>query len=264
MSTKHVSIGDATLNVVDEGRGTPLLLVHGFPLDHSMWRGQIDDLKDVCRVIAPDLRGFGKSGEAETLSMEGIADELAALLDALSIDQPVVYCGLSMGGYIAWQFVKRHGGRLAKLVLCDTRAGADAPLARQGRLETAERVLKEGAGAVAGAMLPKLFADTTITDQPDIVEQIREVILATPPATIGAALRAMAERIDATSLLPDVAVPTLVVCGEHDTLTPAVEMRALSDAIPDARYVEIEAAGHMAPLEKPMAVNHALRAFLAE
>jgi 3-oxoadipate enol-lactonase len=264
MSTKRVSIGDVDLNVVDQGSGAPLLLVHGFPLDHTMWRGQIDALSDVCRVIAPDQRGFGQSGAADKMSMESMADDLASLLDALGVAQPIVYCGLSMGGYIAWQFVKRHGDRLAKLILCDTRAAADTEEARKNRFATAEKVLAEGSHVVAEAMLPKLFADSTVAEQPTVVEQTRQVIEATAPATVAAALHAMAARIDATPMLPDVKLPTLVLCGEHDALTPATEMHQVAGAMPAAQYVEIAGAGHMAPLEKPEPINAAIRQFLGE
>jgi pimeloyl-ACP methyl ester carboxylesterase len=264
MNTKQVSIGDVALHVVDQGSGAPLLLVHGFPLDHSMWRGQIDALSDVCRVIAPDQRGFGQSGAADKMSMESMADDLASLLDALGVTQPIVYCGLSMGGYIAWQFIKRHGDRLAKLILCDTRAAADSEEARKNRFATAQKVLKEGSHVVAEGMLPKLFADSTTAEQPEVVEQTRQVIEATAPASVAAALHAMAGRIDATSILPGIKLPTLVLCGEHDALTPATEMHQVAGAMPAAQYIEIADAGHMAPLEKPAPVNAAIRQFLGE
>src|SRR5437773_12119040 len=120
-----VQAGNVRLNVVESGRGSPLVLVHGYPLDHSMWRSQIDGLADICRVIAPDLRGFGASEVTPgTVTMEQMADDLVALLDALQIAEPVVFCGLSMGGYVGWQFALRHRSRLAKLILCDTVAVA--------------------------------------------------------------------------------------------------------------------------------------------
>jgi pimeloyl-ACP methyl ester carboxylesterase len=154
-----VRVSEIELNVVERGNGTPLVLVHGFPLDHSMWRGQLEGLADICRVIAPDLRGFGQSSVTPgKIAMEQYADDMAALLDALGISQPVVFCGLSMGGYVAWQFALRHRARLAKLVLCDTRSIADSAEAAAGRQKTAERVLAEGPQVVAEAMLPKLFA----------------------------------------------------------------------------------------------------------
>src|SRR5690606_37351033 len=128
-----IAISDTQLHVVDRGRGPVVLLVHGFPLDHSMWEEQLADLSSDFRVIAPDLRGFGASGVAsETLTMSRLANDLAELLDALEVDQRIVYCGLSMGGYIAWPFFERHRARLAKLILCDTRAGSDTAETARG------------------------------------------------------------------------------------------------------------------------------------
>ena len=261
---RRISIGDGELNLEERGSGAPLLLVHGFPLDHTMWRGQIEALSDQHRVIAPDLRGFGgSSAGGDVLTMESHADDLARLLDALGIDKPIVLCGLSMGGYVAWQFAARHSHRLAKLIQCDTRSAADSAEAASARRTLAERVLEEGAGIVADAMLPKLFAAATATEQPALVDDTRRVILSTPPATIAAALRGMAERPDMTAKLAEIRVPTLVVCGEHDAITPADEMRRVAAAIDGAGYVEIAGAGHMAPLEFPAAWNSALRAFLS-
>jgi pimeloyl-ACP methyl ester carboxylesterase len=259
------SIGDCDLNVHVSGDGQPLLLVHGFPLDHTMWQAQIDALADRCHVIAPDLRGFGGSGTAgDVLTMQALADDLAALLDAMSIDRPVVLCGLSMGGYVAWQFLQRHPGRLAKLVLCDTRAAADSHTAAQGRLAMAERVLKEGPAFVAETMLPKLFAERARRENPAVVEATRRVILATAPATIAAAQRGMAQRSDATPMLPQIRLPTLLICGREDAITPLDEMRGVAQAIPGAQLVEVAGAGHMAPLEAPDEVNAALRRFLQD
>jgi 3-oxoadipate enol-lactonase len=259
-----LSIGDISLNVLDQGKGTPLLLVHGFPLDHTMWRQQIETLAGVCRVIAPDLRGFGKSGiSSGTAGMDRMADDLADMLAVLKIEAPVVFCGLSMGGYVAWQFALRHRARLARLILCDTRAIADTPEAAAGRLKTAERVLAEGSAVVAEAMLGKLFAPATVAGQPELVEETRQVMLRTSPSGIAAALRGMAERPDVSGRLAEFDLPALVICGEHDGISPPAEMRQIAERLPQARFCEIKDAGHMAPLEQPAAVNAAIREFLA-
>lgn len=250
------------LNFLERGSGQPLLLVHGFPLDHSMWAGQMDDLAGQYRVVAPDLCGFGQSDvRTGTVTMSQMADDLAALLAALSITVPISLCGLSMGGYVAWQFALRHRQRLARLILCDTRAVADSPAAAAGRLKTAEKVLAEGASVVAEAMLPKLFAPATWAAQPQVVEATRQVMLRTSREGIAAALRGMAERPDVTPQLQNIDVPTLVVCGEHDGISPPAEMREIARQLPQATYVEIAGAGHMAPLEQPGPVNAAIRNF---
>jgi 3-oxoadipate enol-lactonase len=260
---QRIPVGNIHLNVVDEGRGPPLLLVHGFPLDHSMWRNQIAALSSACRVIAPDLRGFGQSDvTAGTVSMEQMADDLALLLDALAIRAPVAFCGLSMGGYVAWQFAARHAQRLGKLIVCDSRAVADSSEAAAGRAKTAEKVLAEGAQVVADAMIPKLFSQASRDAQAPYVADTRNVILKTSPEGIAAALRGMAQRPDVTGQLGQIAAPTLVLCGAEDAISPPAEMRTIADAIPGAQFVEIAAAGHMAPLEKPAEVNAAIREFL--
>jgi len=254
----------AALHLVEQGRGVPLLLVHGFPLDHTMWAGQLAGLAGDAHLLAPDLRGFGRSPPGgDTVSMAQFADDLAALLDARGIHQPVVFCGLSMGGYIGWQFWRRHRARLRGLVLCDTRAAADAPAAADARLVNADRVLAEGMGFLAAGMLDKLFAASTHERQPDLVEATRRVMLNAPPRGVAAALRGMAARPDVSAWLPQIDVPTLVVCGREDAISTAAEMRDIAQCLPQARFVEVPAAGHMSPLEQPGPVNQAIREFLS-
>jgi pimeloyl-ACP methyl ester carboxylesterase len=268
------------------GAGRPLVLVHGFPVDHTMWTGQLDGLSSRCRVIAPDLPGFGRTtskgvgslysdrprGDAAvktpdpftvTVTMAQFADDLAALLDGLNIREPVVLGGLSMGGYIAFQFWRKHAARLAGLILCDTRASADSPEAAAGRLAMADRVLRKGPAPVVDAMLPKLLAESTRQQKPEVVEGLRTVMAAGNPLGIAAAARGMAERPDMTSALAEIACPTLVIVGQDDIITPPAEMRVLAQAIPAAKFVEIPAAGHMSPLENPAAVNAAMAEFIS-
>lgn len=266
---KTIRCGTIDLHTIDVGQGPPVLLVHGFPLDHGMWQSQMEELSRDHRVIAPDLRGFGQSKlpdgplAADAVTMEQYADDLALLLDGLAVRDSVTFCGLSMWGYIAWQFWRRHANRLARLILCDTRAVADSPDAAKGRLDTAKKVLAEGSGVVAQGMLPKLIAAGTVEQQPHIKQQLAATMSGTSPAGIAAALRGMAVRPDVTSWLPSINVPTLVLVGAEDAIAPPAEMRSIAAAIPGAQFVEIAAAGHMAPLENPAASNAALRKFLA-
>ncbi len=258
-----VNIAKTQLNVVQRGSGRPLLLVHGFPLDHQMWLGQITELGEEFHVIAPDLRGFGRSGDATgTVPMQQYADDLAELLDALRIDQPVALCGLSMGGYIAWQFWRRHAARLSHLILCDTRSVPDTPEVAQTRLQTAQRVLAEGTAVLVETMMPKLFAERTQRQRPAVIAATEQVIRSARPAGIAAALRGMAQREDATPWLPTITVPTLVVCGQEDVISSVAEMERIAGAIPASEFVVIPACGHMAPLEEPVHVNKAIRGFL--
>lgn len=258
-----VDINGIELRYADEGSGTPLLLVHGFPLDHSMWKHQIQGLSGGLRVIAPDLRGFGKSGVTDgTVMMEQFADDLAALLDALGLEQPVAVCGLSMGGYIALAFARKYPQRLERLVLCDTRAAADDAAAKSKRYENADRVLAGGVAGLVEDMLPKLFHPLTLERHPRDVEQIQQVMLDANPHGVAAALRGMAERPDSTPLLKKIHVPTLVIVGEKDLISPATEMKQIADGIGGSRYLKVAEAGHMAPLESPQVVNAELRQFL--
>lgn len=259
----HISIGDLDLNVLDEGRGPVLLLVHGFPLDHTMWRHQVRHFSRTHRIIAPDLRGFGNSGVTPgTVTMRQYADDCAGLLDALRVTEPVCLCGLSMGGYVAFQFFQHHRNRLNSLILCDTRAVADDAAGKQGREDLATRVLKEGPDFIASSMPEKLFAKRRLEAGDPIVAETQTQIRRTHPEGIAAASRGLAARPDVTGLLGKIDVPTLVVVGAEDAISKADEMRQIAAAIPGARFVEVAGAGHMSPLEDPAAVNAAIEEFL--
>lgn len=249
--------------VIHEGDGPPFVMLHGFPLDHSMWQAQRTAFKSTHRVVIPDLRGFGKSlGGTPIAALADHADDLAHLLDRLRIRQPVILCGLSMGGYIAFRFLERYPSRVAKLILCDTKALADSAEAAANRLAMAEKVLQEGSRIVVAAMSSRLFGTWVREQQPKIMDEIRDVMLATLPETIAAAQRAMAARPDSTPLLATITVPTLVLVGEQDLISPPDEMRAMAAAIPGSEFAVIPQAGHMAPQEQPLAVNGVIRKFL--
>jgi 3-oxoadipate enol-lactonase len=262
---KTLAIADTRFHLVDQGSGPPLLFVHGFPLDHQMWLGQIDALADEYRVLAPDLRGFGESeSNLEVVSMERYADDLANILDALEIEQPVSLCGLSMGGYVAWQFWKRHPGKLDKLILCDTRAAADSIEAAQARKKLAKDVLAQGTSMLVETMIPKLFSRMSRENKPDIVQATTAVIRTANRMGVAAALRGMADRPDVAHWLPQIRIPTLVVCGEEDAISGVSEMSEIADQLPQATFTVVPDCGHMAPLEDPQFVNRAIRDFLKE
>ncbi|HET6881692.1 MAG TPA: alpha/beta fold hydrolase [Pirellulales bacterium] len=260
---KRLAVNDLEFGVVDQGSGSPILFVHGFPLSHAMWNAQIPVFAEEHRVIVPDLRGFGSSVDTDgTVTMEEFADDLAAILDYLSIEQPVVLCGLSMGGYIAWQFLRKYASRLRGLVLCDTRASADVPEVVENRLKIAKLVIENGTQAVAEAMLPKAFGPKTYSDRPEVVEAARAMMIASDPTGVAAASRGMALRPDMAALLPTIAIPTLVIVGADDALTPVDEMRRMAEAIPGARFKVVPDAGHLTPMENPLVFNAALAEFL--
>jgi 3-oxoadipate enol-lactonase len=253
---------DGSIAYDDCGRGEPLLLLHAFPLDRSMWEAQAEALASDHRVIAFDARGFGESPlGAGPLTMEGCADDAAALLDRLGIERAVVG-GCSMGGYAALAFARRHPRRLRALYLQDTRAGADSEDARRGRAALAERVLREGPAVVVEALLPKLLGETTKREQPALVSRLQERILTLEPQAIVNALHGLAAREDSQAALKDVKVPTLVLVGAEDVLTPPSESEAMAAAIPGAQLQRVPRAGHLANLEQPAAVTEALSAFL--
>lgn len=262
---KQVQLKDIRMAVEVQGAdGPPLLLLHGFPLDHRMWRDQIDALSARSQVIAPDLRGFGRTEIGNgAVTIERMADDLAGLLDELNITEPVVVAGFSMGGYVAFQFFRRYPDRVRGLVLCDTRALADSPEAAAGRRQTAAKVLDQGAGVTAEAMLPKMFSPQTAETQPELVARTRRMMLSCPPAGIAAALNAMAARADARSLLPSIKVPTLVLVGELDAISSPAEMREMAEAIDGARYQVLPGAAHLTPMEKPAEVSAAIATFIS-
>jgi pimeloyl-ACP methyl ester carboxylesterase len=260
----------ACRQVAIAGSGQPLVLLHGFPLEHSMWQPQLDALADCCQVLAPDLRGFGGSSWEESaprvaregVDMQTYAQDVIALLDELQITEPVILCGFSMGGYILWQLALRYPERIKALVLADTKAAADSAEASAGRLAMAEQVMASGGAGVAEGMLPKLLAASTRASRPELVEQVAAMIRQAPPAAIAAALRGMARRADVQPQLAGMDWPTLVLVGEEDVISPPEEMRAVAARLPQAEYHEISGAGHMSPLENPVDFNRALRAFV--
>jgi len=256
------------LSYVDRGTGVPIVLLHGFPLDHRMWQPQIDTLSDSFRVVSPDLRGFGKSTLAELDVAEGIemqryAADVIALLDHLQIDQPAILCGFSMGGYVLWQLALKYSDHIRAIVPCDTRAVADSAETRQARLKMAEDVLLSGTGLVAEAMLPKLLAPQTLAQQPDISQQVDAMMRAAAPEAVAAALRGMACREDVRGKLASLKMPALLLVGSEDVISPPAEMREIASAMPNAKLIEIAGAGHMTTLENPDAVSSAIRSFAA-
>jgi len=243
------------------GDGPALLFLHAFPLSRRMWEPQWEALAPGRRLLRFDDRGFGESPPTGgILTMERIADDAAGLLDHDGVAKAVV-CGVSMGGYAALAFARRHPQRLAGLVLADTRAGADSPEARAGRSRLAERIRREGSG-VATEMLPKLLGATTRAERPGLAPELATWIEANPPEGLCDALAGLAARADSGPELRRIAVPTLVVCGEEDEVTPPEESRRMADAIPGARLELIPGAGHLASLEQPAAFDRALAGFL--
>ena len=236
---------------------TTILFIHGFPFDHLMWRQQLAAFSR-WRCIAPDLPGAGATpgfDSPDGYSMAGYATHLVGVLNQLKIRKAVI-CGLSMGGYIAFELLRRFPDRVRAAVLCHTKAAADTPEAKRGRDMLAAKAQKEGPRAVAAELIPKLIHERKV------VEEVTEMIARQPVAGIVGALRALRERPDSTPLLAAIRVPVLVVAGDADQIAPAVGMEEMAGAIPDARFTLIPGSGHLSPLEQPAAFNAALSGFL--
>ena len=251
------------LSYGDEGEGPPVVLLHAFPLSRAMWRPQVEALRDVYRVITPDLPGFGTShGFAGTPSVDAMADAVADLLDRVPVGEPVVLGGLSMGGYVALAFARRHAHRLRGLVLADTRSEPDNEEGRANRDKMIALALTGPPGAVLEQMLPRLLGPRTVRERPEVEEEVRRIGADQHSAGIVAALQALRDRPDAGPALGSITVPTLVLVGRDDALTPPAMAESLARGIPGARLVVLDGAGHLSNLEQPEAFNSALREFL--
>lgn len=254
--------GGLELAYDDVGVGPPLLFIHGWPHNRTLWAAQLSGLPTHARCLAPDLRGFGGSSVAPPYTIDQYADDLAAFLGVLGLDQ-VVVCGVSMGGYVALSMLRRHASVFRALILTSTRATADSSEAREKRARLITFVREHGVEALAGRQLKAMVGETTFTSRPDVRESLRVLMAGAPEQGVVGALEAMAARADSTDLLGGIGMPTLVVSGSEDTFTPPDEVRALADAIPGARLEVIQGAGHVCSYERPAAYNHVVSEFLA-
>ncbi len=259
-----VFINATNLAYDDHGIGQPVLFLHAFPLNRSMWEGEITALlqQEHYRLVALDWRGFGESDIPGALAtMELFADDVAALMDALGMSDAVL-CGLSMGGYVAFAFVRKYPQRVKGLVLADTRPGADTAEGRANRENVARLAEMQGSGAVAELQIPKLISDYTRQHHKEVEMRLRQMMNTATVQGIAAAARGMAQRLDATDLLATISCPTLVVVGEHDAITPPEIAQDYATKIPGAQFVVIPAAGHLSNLEQPQAFLQAVGGFL--
>jgi pimeloyl-ACP methyl ester carboxylesterase len=229
-----------------------------------MWQGELTALlgDERYRLVALDWRGFGESDITTPVStMEMFADDVAGLMDSLGIQQAVL-CGLSMGGYAAFAFLRRYPQRVAGLVLADTRPGADGPEAQANRENVARIAETQGSGAIADLQVPRLLSDYTRQHHPEVELRVRQMIDAATVQGIAAASRGMVQRADSTELLVGITCPALVIAGEQDVLTPPSVAQEYAAKIPGAQCVVIQYAGHLSNLEQPEAFLQAVREFL--
>lgn len=281
---KKATLNGFEMAYADEGQGEAILLIHGFPFDHTQWDPQIEAFSRNYRVISPDLRGHGQSQATPgPYPMDLFAADLARLLDHLTVEK-VILGGLSMGGYIAFAFLRKYPQMVKALILADTRAQADTPEGAKGREDAARRAETVGTKALIEGLLPKLLTAKTHESRVEIVAQVRAMMERCSPIGWAAAQRGMAQRPDSTELLPMInpgtvhgprlpgkepqevkdICPTLIIVGKEDTLTPPDDSRHMHSLIPGSRLEVIPGAAHVTTLEQPEAFNQALSSFLAE
>ena len=255
-------IDDIQMAYTDTGIGRPVVLIHGYPFNRTLWNEQVAALSTSYRVVAPDLRGFGESDASDgAATMNRLAQDVALLLDHLGITRATIG-GLSMGGYVALAFYKQFPSRVRALILADTRAQADTEEAKQTRAQHAEKALAEGMAGIADIMLPKLLTPETVSKRPEIVKRVRDMMLKTKPQGAASALLGMAEREDLSEFISSIRVPTMIVVGREDAITPAADSEKMQSKIASSRLVVIENAGHVSNLEQTEQFNFALLRFL--
>lgn len=247
----------------ESGSGNPVILLHAFPLSRKMWQPQIEALSAAgFRVILPDLRGFGENHNfADINTMEDSAKDVCELLENLKIERAIIG-GLSMGGYVAFNFYRLFPEKFAALLLFDTSSAADTAEKRESRFDLIDEIEKSGAQALIDGMLPNLISDWTKENNPDLVAKLKTMFAETNPQAAVAALRGMAERQDHSDILKDINVPTLLIFGEHDKITNLEIAEKMKSEIPNAALTKIKNAGHYSNLEQPEAFNDALVSFI--
>lgn len=255
-------INDITLAYADTGTGLPVVFLHAFPLNRTMWTAQEEALSSRHRVITIDLRGHGESdAPLWHYTLEQAADDVRALLDHLSVPQ-AVFVGLSMGGYILFAFYRKYADRVKGLILADTRAQADTPEGRTGRFQMAQIAYTKGPAAIADLMIPKLLSPGTIETNPTLVQNVRSMIEGNQIGGIAGDLMAMAERPNSVPLLPQITCPAQIIVGELDVATPPNDSRLMADQIPRAHLTTIPGAAHLSNLEQPETFNQIVEAFV--
>jgi 3-oxoadipate enol-lactonase len=246
----YVRVADVRLHYEISGSGDPVLLIHGFPLTSRMWQETVGYLPDGFQYIMPDLRGFGDSQACEAMSIGRYAADLVELLARLEVNRPVILVGLSMGGYIAFEMVRALPGRVRALILANSRASEDTPDQAQARRATAARVIKEGMAGLAEEMAEKLFSPAA---SEELRAEWRDIMSRISPIGAAAALHAMADRDESFSTLRGFDRPLLAISGSDDRVIPVAESRAIPTVVPHARVEVIADAGHLTPVEQPVA-----------
>jgi len=258
-----IEINDFILSYDDVGEGRiPIVFLHGFPFDKTMWEKQIEFLKTSYRLIACDIRGFGKSkDEKSLLNMDLFVDDLIKFMDKLDIDKAVI-CGLSMGGFITLNAAKRFPDRFEALILCDTQCIADTPEIKEKRLKTIAKIEGEGVADFNEEFIKSVFHKDSLADKKELVEELRRVVFANSRHSIIQGLLALAIREDTCAILERIRIPTLIICGREDAVTPLEESEYLKEHVLGSTLKVIDDAGHVSNLEQPNEFNQYLGEFL--
>lgn len=254
-------VNGITIAYSDQGTGLPIVLLHAFPLNRTMWATQERLLSSQFRIITIDLRGHGESDTPLwRYTLEQSAGDVSALLGHLEIRR-ALFVGLSMGGYILFAFYRKYAARVKGLILADTKAQADTEEGKIGRVQLAQIAYKQGPSAIADVMIPKLLSPATIQTNPDLVQHVRAMIERNQISGIAWDLMAMAERPDSVPLLNRITCPTQIIVGELDQATPPSDSTLMAEHIPHARLAIIPHAAHLSNLEQPEAFNQIVSAF---
>jgi 3-oxoadipate enol-lactonase len=259
----RTGLRDYTMEYEERGKGIPLIFIHGYPLNKTLWEPQFDALSDVARVIAPDLRGHGGSDPVPGIyTMRLMAEDIKELIDNLKIEQPVILCGLSMGGYICFEFMRNYPHKLKGMILAATRATADSIEAKVSREEAAATAQERGSEAIANMLLPKMLAPVTYEKRPDVVERARNLMVNISTQAIVGDLMGMKNREDSTPFLKDINTPVLILHGGDDQIIPRAEVDLMKNEFKAAKLEILPEAGHLLNIEQPDLFNQAVRKFI--
>ena len=254
-------VNGITIAYSDQGAGLPIVFLHAFPLNRTMWAAQEHALSSQFRIITIDLRGHGESdAPLWRYTLDQSADDVRALLDYLGIQQ-AVFVGLSMGGYILFAFYRKYADCVKGLILADTKAQPDTEEGKNGRFQMAQTAYKKGPSAIADLMIPKLLSPMSIQTKPNLVRQVRAMIEGNQISGIAGDLMAMVERLDSVPLLRQITCPTQIIVGELDQATPPSDAKLMAEQIPHARLAVIPQAAHLANIEQPEAFNRIVTSF---
>lgn len=263
--TNFIRINDIEFAYISEGPkdAETILFIHGFPLNKSMWTHQFEFFMRDFRMIAPDMRGHGETDEGDKpFSISLFGDDLIRFMDGLQLEK-VILCGLSMGGYIALNVVSRFPERFSALILTDTSCRADTPEAREKRMQTILDIEKNGLEKYAEESLKRLFSPESLAFKTEETEAVRQMILNTPTSSIFNSLKALASREESCSKLSGINIPSLIITGQSDIITPPEIAEFMHQHLPDSRLHILEDAGHMSNMENPEGFNEQLWMFLS-